>query len=297
MILLPPKSTIKNWSLIHKSFYEFVKLVLPRFMRLFFRFEVNGINNVNQLPEGVPVLFCANHRSNLDALIFASALVHPFGNRRACGFMASGKAMQNPFLGLVKYLGGFPVYPENPEPALNHAFKLLKERYAVFMAPQGKRIRSNPLLDYHNLINEGKSGIGRLVLRFNGKIPVVPMYIHGSREALSRGKILPKFKSFISISICKPLFFTLYARREGWSKLDPTYYKNARKIVNTIMTSIRNQMLIQEKQYFKVLERKFRVPIEKIQVSVRFKPKFDRFLFKLSKYHPEELKAFLESMH
>lgn len=297
MILLPPKTTMKNWSILHRIFYQFVKLVLPRFMRFFFRFEVHGLHHVKQFPEGVPVLYCSNHRSHLDAIIFASALVYPYGNRTACGFMASGKVMQSsPIFEKLKYIGAFPIYPESPEPALDYSYKLLKENIAVFLAPQGKRILSNPVDDYHNIINEGKSGIGRLVLRFNGKIPVVPMWIHGSREALSRGKIIPKYNSVISLSICKPLFFTQYTRKEGWDDLNPEFYPTARKIVDTIMVSIREQMLIQEKYYFELLERTFKIPIKNEQLYFRLKPKINKFLFKLLEYDKVELKKYLKSM-
>jgi 1-acyl-sn-glycerol-3-phosphate acyltransferase len=129
MILLPPKTTMKNWPILQRIFYEFIKIVLPRFMRFFFRFEVIGIHHANKFPEGNPVLFCSNHRSHLDAFIFAGALVHPYGKRTTCGFMASGKAMQNPpHFKQLKYLGAFPVYPENPEPALDYAYKLRSSR-------------------------------------------------------------------------------------------------------------------------------------------------------------------------
>ncbi len=297
MILHPPKTTMKNWPILQRIFYEFLKLVIPRFMRLFFRFEINEIHHANKFPEGNAVLFCSNHRSHLDAFIFASALVYPYGKRTACGFMASGKAMQSkPFFKLLKYIGAFPVYPENPEPALVYAHKLLKEKYAVFLAPQGKRIPSNPLDDYHNIVSEGKTGIGRLVLRLNGKIPVVPMYIHGSREALSFGKITPKFKSYISISFCKPLYFSQYTRKDGWDDLNQEFYTAARKIVDTIMLSIRDQMLKQEKYFFKILEEKLKVPVEKPKIYSRLKPKIDKLLFKLLEYHKEDLKKYLEGL-
>lgn len=297
MILLPPKKTMRNWSLLQRLIYEFIKLILPRFMRFYFRFEVNGIHFANKFPEGTPVIFCSNHRSHLDALIFASAVVHPFGKRTTCGFIASGKAMQsNPFFELVKYLGAIPVYPDNPQPALDYSFKLLQENYAIFLAPQGKRIPSNPLFDFHNLISQGKTGIGRLVLRFNGKIPVVPMYIHGSYEALRRGKIIPKFRSFISVTFCKPLIFTQFTRREGWNDAIPKFYSTSRKIVNTIMTSIREQMLIQEESFLKILEKKFRIPLEKIQISPKSKPKVDTILSKLLEFYHEDLKKYLEEI-
>jgi 1-acyl-sn-glycerol-3-phosphate acyltransferase len=166
----------------------------------------------------------------------------------------------------------------------------------ISCAPQGKRIPSNPLDDYHNIISEGKTGIGRLVLRLNGKIPVVPMYIHGSREALRIGNIIPRFKSYISVSFCKPLLFTQYTRKDGWDELSPEFYTTARKIVDRIMTNIREQMLIQEKYFFKILEKKFKVPVEKKHLYYQLKPKIDDFLFKLLEYPKEDLKKYLEKL-
>ncbi|MFX1285074.1 MAG: lysophospholipid acyltransferase family protein [Promethearchaeota archaeon] len=295
MVLLPPKSTPHSWSLLHKSFYQFVKLILPRFMRLYFEFEINGIENSKRFPEGTAVIYCFNHRSHLDTFIFASALVYPFGNRTSCGLMASGKEMEQKFFSFLKYLGAFPVYSQNPKPALDYAAKLLKENFAVLIAPQGKRIPSNPLHDYHHLIQEAKSGVGRLILKFNGKIPVVPMYIHGSREALNHGKIIPKFKSFISISFCKPLFFTKYYQKGGWIDSDPSFYTTARKISNQIMASIRDQMIIQERNFFTIIKRKFKTPLEKFNIPPDSNPKANEFFAKLLHYRPDELEKWIKA--
>lgn len=263
-------------------------------MRLYFRFEVNGIENTKKFPEGTPVIYSFNHRSHLDTFIFASALVRPFGNRTACGLMANGKVMEQKFFSLLKYLGAYPVYPKNPQPALDYTVKLLKENFAVLIAPQGKRIPSNPLHDYHHLKREAKSGIGRVILRFNGKIPVVPMYIHGSHEALNKGKFIPKFKSFISISFCKPLFFTKYQRKEGWENSDPLFYTIANKITHQIMDSIRDQMIIQEKYFFEIIRKKLKTPLDKLKISPDFYRKTNRLITKLLHYHPEELKKWIE---
>jgi 1-acyl-sn-glycerol-3-phosphate acyltransferase len=263
-------------------------------MRIYFRFEANGVENTKNLPEGTPVIYCFNHRSHLDTFIFASALVRPFGNRTTCGLMANGKAMEQKFFRLLKYLGAFPVYPGNPTPALDYATKLLKENLAVLIAPQGKRIPSNPLYDYHNIIHTVKSGVGRLILRFNGKIPVVPIYIHGSHEALSKGKIIPKFKSFISVSFSKPLLFTKYERKEGWHDSDPNFYSVAQEISRQIMKAIKDQMMIQEKHFFTIIRKKLKIPLESLNISPKSRVKRNRFLANLLHYSPEELEKWID---
>jgi 1-acyl-sn-glycerol-3-phosphate acyltransferase len=265
-------------------------------MRLYFRFEVRNLENLDRFPEGKPVIFCFNHRSHLDTFIFASALVYPFGNRTACGLMTNGNAMeQNKFFYLLKYLGAYPVYPQDATPALDYTIKLLKENLAVLIAPQGKRIPSTPLDDYHNLVNQAKSGVGRIILRFNGKIPVIPMYIHGSHETLSFGKIIPKVKSYISISLCKPLIFTEYTREEGWNESAPSFHSMANTISKAIMTAIRNQMLVEEQYFFQIVARKVKVPLERLHISHHTHPKAYRLFRNLLQYSPVELKHWIDS--
>jgi len=253
---------------------------------------------VKSFSEGTPVIFAGNHRSHLDAFLVGSGIVKPLGKRTTIAWMASGKAMDgNPIFGLVRYLGAFPVYRHRANPALNYSEKLLRKKgLALFIAPQGKRIPSHPFHDYFNFMNEGKTGLGRLILSLNGKIPVVPLYIHGSAEALHRGMIIPKFKSPISVSFCKPLSFKKYSRKEGWDKSDPEFISTARKIVDKIMTSIRNEMLMTEKNYFTFLERKFGKKIEQIKIPESKRHEFDKFLFKLLRIHPKRIQNFIETL-
>ena len=293
MTLIPPKNTPQSWSLAHKSFYQLVKLILPRVIRRYFRFEVNNIEFIQNLPEGVPVIYCFNHRSHLDTFLFASALVYPFGNRTACGLMTSGKAMEEKIFGLLRYLGAFPVYSKNPKPALEYVNKLLNENLAVLIAPQGKRIPSNPIEDYHNLVKSAKSGVGRVILNFNGKVPVVPIYIHGSQEALNQGNIIPKMKSFISVSFCKPILFVKYKREEGWSDSDPDFYFTAHTISEEIMNSIRDQMLFQERYIFQIVSQLSNTYIEDLRLAPDTHPNTYKLISRLSQYSPEELEKFV----
>ena len=296
MHLSPPENTPHSWSFPHRMFYQFVKLTIPRLLRGYFRFEVRNLESLDPFPEGIPVIYCFNHRSHLDTFLFASTLVYPYGNRTTCGLMGNGNAMEvNKFFYLLKYLGAYPVYPQNPAPALDYTMKLLKENLAVLIAPQGKRIPSTPLDDYHNLVDEAKTGVGRIVLRSNGKVPVIPLYIHGSYEALAFGKFIPKFKSFISISYCKPLLFSEYTRKEGWDESDPSFHSNAKNISKKIMNSIRNQMLEEEQYFFKILSLKTKNSFEKMNLSHRTHPKVYKFFHNLLQYSPAELKHWIDS--
>ncbi len=295
MRLRIPDNTLHDWSFPHRMLYQFIKLMLPRFFRLYFRFEVRNLKYIKRLPEGVPVIYCFNHRSHLDTFLFASALVYPYGNRTACGLMTNGNAMEeNKFFYLLKYLGAYPVYPQNSTPALEYTVHLLNNNLAVLIAPQGKRIPSTPVDDLRELVEQAKTGIGRLVLKTNGRVPVVPVYIHGSHEALAFGKSIPRIKSFISVSICKPLVFTEDSREEEWDESDPSFYPTAKKVSQSVMTSIKDQMLEEERFFFLILAKKIHTPWTELNLSYKSHPKVYRFFRNLLRYSPSELKKWFE---
>ncbi|MFX0016740.1 MAG: lysophospholipid acyltransferase family protein [Candidatus Hermodarchaeota archaeon] len=286
-----------DWSFWHRALYVFFpRFLIPRFLSTFFQFEVHHKNNLNNFPEGSPVIYCINHRSHLDGLIAASAVVVPRGPRTCIALMGAGNIMQENWLfRLLPYFGAFPIYPEKSEVALNFAARLLKKGIGIIIAPQGKRIIRTPYDDYFNLAREGKTGVGRLILTLNGKIPVIPAYIHGAAEALSRGKIIPKFGCYISISFGPPIFWHEYSRNGGWKTTDPDFFSTARKITDKIMEKIRDQLLIQEQSLLIILEQSFGTPINKISIPSSQKSNFDKLVYKLVRVHPKRLQQLISS--
>ncbi|MHA2327945.1 MAG: lysophospholipid acyltransferase family protein, partial [Candidatus Hodarchaeales archaeon] len=261
------KTPLKRWPFWRRALYRFLASVITRGFRLLFTFESFNNEYANQFPEGTPVIFCMNHRSHLDTFALASGVFEPKIRKRYAALMGSGKAMQqNFFQGLVRFVGAFPVFKENPQPAIKYAVRSLKEGFSVLVAPQGKRIDSTPFDDYFNLVKTGKTGVGRIILAMNGKIPVVPIYVHGTAAALKIGSILPKFGWYIAISFGEPLIFHQFARQGGWSEQQPEYFIKAREIADQIMSAIREQLLDIEKYYFQFLEWKFQVPMSKLEI-------------------------------
>ncbi len=171
----------------------------------------------------------------------------------------------------------------------------MKNGVGVVIAPQGKRIIGTPYHDYFNLAKEGKTGVGRLILALNGKVPVIPAYIHGAAEALSRGKITPKFGSYISVSLGPPIFWNKYTRKNGWKNTDSDFFLTAREITDKIMVKIRDQMIIQEKSIFIILERCFGTTIDKITIPTSKRRKFDKLVYKLVRVHPRQLQQLIKS--
>ncbi len=274
----------------------FPLFLIPRFLSTYFQLEVHHKHYLNNFPEGTPVIYCINHRSHLDGFIAGSAVVVPRGPRTRIALMGAGNIIQENWLfSLLSYLGVFPIYPEKSELSLNYAVKLLKQGVGIVIAPQGKRIIGTPYHDYFNLAKEGKTGVGRLILALNGKIPVIPAYIHGAAEALSRGKTIPNFGSYISVSFGPPIFWHEYTRKNGWKNTDPDFFPTAREIADKIMVKIRDQMIIQEKSLITILERSFGTTIDNIIIPISKKSKFDKLVFKLLKIHPRQLQRFINS--
>jgi 1-acyl-sn-glycerol-3-phosphate acyltransferase len=291
------ETTMADWSFWHRALYVFFpRFLLPRFLSIFFQFEVHNGRHLDNFPEGMSVIYCINHRSHLDGLIAGSAVVVPREPRTCIALMGAGNIMQeNFFFRLLPYFGAFPIYPEKPDIALNFAAKLLSQGIGIIIAPQGKRIIRTPYDDYFHLAKEGKTGVGRLILALNGKVPVIPAYIHGAAEALSRGKIIPKFGSYISISFGPPIFWDEYSRNGGWKTTDPDFFSAAREITDKIMDKIRDQLLIQEQSLFTILERSFGASINELSIPSSKKSTFDRLVFKLVRAHPKRLQQFLKS--
>ncbi|MFX0117094.1 MAG: lysophospholipid acyltransferase family protein [Candidatus Hodarchaeota archaeon] len=291
-----PETTMADWSFWHRALYVFFpRFLIPCFLSKYFQFEVNN-SHLNNFPEGRPVIYCINHRSHLDGLIAASAIVVPRGPRTRIALMGAGDIMQENWLfRLPSYFGAFPIYPEKPELALNYAAKLLNKGIGIIIAPQGKRIIRTPYHDYFNLAKEGKTGVGRLILALNGKIPVIPVYIHGAAEALPRGKIMPIFGSYISVSFGPPIFWQEYSRKNGWKSTDPNFFSTAREIADNIMVEIRDQMILQEKSIFAILEQKFGTTIDKINIPTSKKGRFDKLVFRLARVHPRQLQRLVET--
>ena len=159
---------------------------------------------------------------------------------------------------------------------------------------RGKRIGRTPFHDFHNLAQEGRTGVGRIILKTNGKIPIIPFYLHGAYEALRSGQLIPRFGSNISIRIGNPLIFKEYTRSQGWKESDPDFFHTAREIVDKIMWSIRFLMLIEEKYYFDVIERAFNTPLERIPIPSHISDQ-NRFLRKTTLLQREQLRKMLKS--
>ena len=168
---------------------QFVKAVT----KVLFRVKSEGIENI---PAQGPYIVASNHASYLDGFCVVSAV--PTAYFQSLYLLG----IQKYFTGRTK--GSFArlahVIPIDPETYLSRALQIssyvLRNGKALLIFPEGGRSFDGELMEF-------KKGVGILACELN--VPVVPVYIRGSYEALPRSAWWPTF-SEIKIFFGKPLF-------------------------------------------------------------------------------------------
>jgi len=171
-------------------------------MRLLFRVRAEGLEN---LPENRQWVLTSNHVSYLDPFALAAVLGWKhLRNTYWAGW--TGVAFTNPVLRFLSRLG--KILPVEPTRAARSSLAfgaiVLKKKKNLIWFPEGKRSPDGKLQDF-------KPGIGMLLEHF--PVCVIPVFIHGTHEALPPGKFLPRLRS-IRLVFGKPLD-ALELKREG----------------------------------------------------------------------------------
>lgn len=284
------KYKTRKWSTKHRYFYRVMTSIMGGVIPKFFRYEYFGMENLLQFPEGTPLILVGNHRSHLDAMVAIASTFHPRGNLRYLTSITQGEIQKENFLfKTMRYVGGFPIDKSKPDLSLDYLYETLKANLPVGLFPQGGRIARTPVEDYHKFSEEGRSGVGRIILRLKGTIPVIPIYIHGTAEALEKGKILPKFGSYLSLTFGKAIYFKEYGYKE-WDRNSEEFYETARTITNSIMSKLKELCYETEKDVFNLIEKRLGKKLDDIKLSERQSKKLKSWLKTFSHYAPYEFK-------
>jgi 1-acyl-sn-glycerol-3-phosphate acyltransferase len=174
-------------------------------------------------PKKGPLIVAATHSSFADPAVTALAVP------RQLSFMAKAFLFEPFFFGwLIRNLGAFPLESDSEVGAVKLSLKLLRKNKAVLIFPEGTRIRRDGLGRPH-------PGVGLIASRSGA--PVLPVYIHGSHDALSdvlKGK-LPRVRAYIAPPI------TLAPPPSGADK--PVWYEAASEKVMREISRMRNWCL------------------------------------------------------
>ena len=160
------------------GFYRFAAVVSGPVVRVVYRLEVSGLEN---LPPTGGFVLAANHVSNFDPW----PLGIPLYPQRMLRFMAKSE-LYNPVLGpLLRAAGAFPVRRgEADVEAMATAVELTRSGEVVAMFPEGTR-RTKGLRKKFEA--RPRSGAARIAL--DAGVPLVPAAISGTDRLLRLGKL------------------------------------------------------------------------------------------------------------
>lgn len=153
--------------------YQVAALVVKPLMRFWFRMRVEG---AHQVPAEGPVILAANHRSNIDPVLLASAI------RRPVTFMAKYELFVGPLGWLLRLIRQFPVHRGSIDrEALRQSSEVVSAGGVLGLFPEGGR-GDGGFTTIH-------SGLAYIVLR--QPCPVVPVAIFGTQRVRRRLGWLP----------------------------------------------------------------------------------------------------------
>jgi 1-acyl-sn-glycerol-3-phosphate acyltransferase len=134
-----------------------------------------------------PVIFVANHSSHLDTPTILRAIPRRWRNRTAVAaaadyfyekrWKANGVALLFNTVPIGRNGGGLG------NGATDHVDRLLDQRWNLLMFPEGTRSRDGDI---------GKLRSGAAVIAARHEIPIVPIYVSGTHDAMPPGQNWPK---------------------------------------------------------------------------------------------------------
>jgi 1-acyl-sn-glycerol-3-phosphate acyltransferase len=158
---------------------------LAPLMNIYMRLRVSGREVFDRLPH--PVILVANHSSHLDTPTILRSLPLPWRQRTAVAAAADYFYKKRGVKELVALI--FNTVPLSRDGggvgngATEHVDKLIDQRWNLLMFPEGTRSRDGEL---HKL----RSGAAAIAQQHN--IPIVPIYVKGTHDAMPPGRNWPK---------------------------------------------------------------------------------------------------------
>ena len=190
--------------------FHLVRLFSLTFFKFFHSFRTSGADS---LPPG-PLILAPNHASYLDPPATGCGLF------RVTYYLARHTLFKPPVASwLLPSIGSIPVNQNSPGPSsLKNIFEVFKNKGTLVLFPEGQRT-------YDGNLRKAEPGIGMIAARAN--VPVVPVHIIGSREAMPRNGSWHPFRP-IRVVYGQPMRFS------G----DPKSREDFQKFADEIMSAI-----------------------------------------------------------
>lgn len=154
--------------------YKFVKPIYVVLLKLIYRPEVKGIENI---PKEGAVIFVGNHRCAFDPIMVMAC------TNRVVHYMAKKELFKGLHGWIFKKIGLIPINRAKSNPsAVIEAEKILESGGTIGIFPEGTRNRTNQeLLPF-------KKGAVAIAIKTNSK--VVPFAIKGKYRVLKKGLVI-----------------------------------------------------------------------------------------------------------
>jgi 1-acyl-sn-glycerol-3-phosphate acyltransferase len=153
-------------------------------LRLYTRLRVYGRERLEQIPP--PVVFVANHSSHLDTPTILRAMPRKWRQRTAVAAAADYFYKKRAVAQLVSLIfNTVPIMRRGGgggNGSTNHVDRLIDQRWNLLMFPEGTRSRDGHL---------GKLRSGAAVIAQRHGIPIVPIVVRGTHDAMPPGRNWP----------------------------------------------------------------------------------------------------------
>ncbi|MFX1456796.1 MAG: lysophospholipid acyltransferase family protein [Promethearchaeota archaeon] len=170
----------------------------------------------NMFPEWGPGILVGSHESHLDPFFYGAAC------HRRIRYMSKLDNFKTPVVKtLFNNLGAFKVDRENPARAWEKAKEIIRGGEWVGIFPEGTRSKDGTLGDF-------KTGAVRLAIEM--QVPIVPMAVIGSRNALPKGNLVMK-PTQVKVRVGDPISYTDY-------DIDSVSYNDIRRLTDELRNSV-----------------------------------------------------------